>query len=128
MPSSLTPEIIDITIYQGADWALTYTWTDDGDPVDLTGYHARMQIKKDWSKGTRPYITLGDESPLSGLSIQGEGPGTIPATMTATETEELPATDEQLWVYDLRITDPAGKVSRLVQGTVTVSPRVTAPA
>ena len=83
-------------------------------PVDLTGYTATLQI--------RPYplatTILYDASPdivLGGTA--GTIAVTIPDTVTAGFT---------WWqgVYDLLLTNSAGVATRLLQGTVTVSPGV----
>jgi len=89
-----------------------------GDPVDLTGCTARMQIR---DQDGALLLTL--HSAGAGLTIDGES-GTISRLITATQTSALPATGGN---YDLEITPPAGPnyTWRLHQGSVTVNAEVT---
>ena len=59
----------------------------------------------------------------SGIVLGGTA-GTIAVTATATQTRDLTAGE---YVYDLEITSPSpsSKVTRLVQGRITVTPQVT---
>jgi hypothetical protein len=83
-------------------------------PVDLTGYTAMMQF--------RPYVLgplLFDASPYL---VLGGTAGTITLTIPAAQTAGF-----TWWqgFYDLILTSPSGIVTRLLEGTVTVSPGVT---
>jgi hypothetical protein len=84
-------------------------------PVDLTGYTAMLQIRAFPLSTTILYdassnITLGTTTGTITL--------TIPASATAAFT---------WWngVYDLLLTSSAGVATRLLQGSVTVTPGVT---
>lgn len=115
----------NICIQQNATFASVFTWLEPAccgaagsgpQPVDLTGYTANMQIKAYPLAGTVLYdastdITLG--GPL----------GTITLVIPAYETMEF-----TWWegVYDMILTDPTGVVTRLLSGTVSVCPGVTA--
>jgi hypothetical protein len=84
-------------------------------PVDLTGYTAALQIRPFALSTTILYdassnITLGGTAGTITLDI--------PATATALFT---------WWngVYDLILTDSSGNVTRLLQGSVIVTPGVT---
>jgi hypothetical protein len=84
-------------------------------PVNLTGYTANLQIRQFPLSPTilidlTPYLVLG--------GVAGTITLTIPASITAGFT---------WWqaFYDLILTDPSGNVTRLLEGTVTVSPGVT---
>lgn len=104
----------DVVIEQGADLVLAFRWFDgDGVQVALSGYTAQMQARKFATASAvlfdfTPYLTIsGDEVQLS-----------VPAAATA-------AIDWVSGRYDLELTDPLGGVTRLIEGTVTVSPEVT---
>lgn len=58
----------DIDIYQGATFRLNATWADPaGDPIDMTGYLARMQIRQTYDANT-PLISLTESS---GIALGG---------------------------------------------------------
>lgn len=88
-------------------------------PVDLTGYHARMEIK-DRIGGTIR-LTLTDQTPDFRIVIDNSA-HTISLGISAVDTAGL------TWdtgVYDLEMVSPAGKVTRIFSGKVTVSKEVT---
>ena len=109
----------NITIEQGSTFTRSLTMTDsNGDAFNLTGYSARMQIRQTYgskiiatSEGASPTITL-DVTPLDGI---------IEITMTATETAKLSTLNA---IYDLEI-EKDGVVTRILEGTVTLSREVT---
>ncbi len=115
--------LYDITIEQGAQFVLPLTWTTrnadgtPGDPVDLTGYTAKMQIRD--AEGT----VLVDLSTDDGGGIVIDGPnGKVTITIDADMTTPLCFDDA---AYDLKLINTDGVPSRLVKGTVTFSPQVT---
>lgn len=107
----------DITIEQGATYAQTFTWTDDaGDPVNLTGYTARMKIKT--AKGATANIASLTDA--AGITLGGAA-GTIAVTLTATVTA---AYTFKRAVYDLELVN-GDTVTRLLEGDVILSKEVT---
>lgn len=86
-------------------------------PVDLTGYTARMAIK-DKIGGT---VLLSLTTENNGIVIDN-------AKKTITLTVEATATDDFTWtrgVYDLELISPAGVVTALITGRVSVTKEVT---
>jgi hypothetical protein len=109
----------NITINQGATFELTITWKDSaGTAIDLTGYTARMQVRETYSS-TTPIVSLTNGA---GITLGGAA-GTIAIVISATTTAALAAPFSG--VYDLEIVSAGGVVTRLVQGTATVSAEVT---
>ena len=109
----------DITINQGATFELTITWKDSaGTAINLTGYTARMQVRETYSS-TTPIVSLTNGA---GITLGGAA-GTIAIVISATTTAALAAPFSG--VYDLEIVSAGGVVTRLVQGTATVSAEVT---
>lgn len=114
-----TPAKLKFTIYQGATFRKRLTWTaPGGTPIDLTGCTARMQVRSDV------------ESPTALLSLTTENDGIVLGG--ALGTIELYVSDEDTaaitWdggVWDLEIVHPGGEVTRLAQGSISVSPEVT---
>lgn len=106
----------NLTIEQGANYSKTFTYTDT--TVDLTGYSARMQIRESFSSVS----TLADLSTTgSGLSISVPS-RSVTINLAASTTAALSFTSG---VYDLEIVSPANTVTRLLEGTVTLSKEVT---
>lgn len=110
----------NIAIEQGATMRLLFRYeTRDGQtvtPVNLTGYSARMQIRKS-IKADPPVLSLTDGA---GITLGADGSITVEATPAQTAAIDIPA-----GVYDLELQSADGRVTRLVQGTVKVSFEVT---
>jgi hypothetical protein len=114
---------------QGATFNIQLDWTDgNGDPIDLTGYHARMQL--------RPTVESSDVilSLSSSLDVSGSGiflrgssndlpltSGSIGIYIAADTSQNL---DFNEAYYDLEIVSGA-TVTRLVEGKVKLSKNVT---
>lgn len=106
-------------IDQGADWYINFVYQNPaGTPVNITGYTAALQIRTSPLARTA-VLTLTTAN--SGLVITGNT-GTIAAHATNAQTTAI---TNGRYVYDLEITSPTGIVTRLVQGTIEVSPQVT---
>lgn len=125
---SSNPTFYNLAINQGATYSRVFIWLQDNScscelpvgadgppPVDLTGYTAAMQIRAYALSPTMLYDASSDIV-LGGLL------GTITLTIDATDTEGF-----TWWqgVYDLLMTSAGGQVTRLLSGTVQVSPGVT---
>lgn len=107
----------NLLIEQGATFTLSLVWKDsEGDPVDLTGYSARMQV--------RPSVTSEDVllslTDQDGIVLGGDGSIVVQASATQTA-----AISSKRGAYDLELEDQDGTVTRLLQGVVTISPEVT---
>jgi hypothetical protein len=106
------------TIDQGADWYLTVTWNDpSGNPINLTGYSAALQIRTSpLAKTTVLSLTSG-----SGITLGGTA-GTIAIHATNAQTGSI---TNGTYAYDLELTSAGGIVTRLINGTIQVTPQVT---
>ena len=112
---------VDLVIEQGADWQQTFYLFVPGSstvPLDLTGYTANMQIRATVSSVV-PILAL---STTNGRIVITPLIGKIVLQLTASDAAALTI---GYAVYDLVLTSPAGMVSRLVQGGVTLSLSVT---
>lgn len=106
-------------IDQGADWYITFIYENpDGTPVNITNYTAALQVRTSPLAKTA-VLTLTTSN--AGLTISGNA-GTVNAHATAAQTGAI---TNGRYAYDLEITSPSGIVTRLVQGTIEVSPQVT---
>ena len=114
----MTAGIYNTTIDQGSIWNVTLVYQDsDGDPVNLTGYTAAMQLRQNYNSEL-PDLTLTTSN--GGLTITG-ATGTIAVSATATQTSLL---TPGFYVYDLELTS-GSNISRLIQGQITVAEQVT---
>lgn len=112
--------IYDITIEQGANLSLPLTWKDgNGDPVDITGYSARMQIRENFDSDD---FIVSLTSDAGGGIMLGGAAGTVTIAMSAALTASLAQVDA---VYDLELISVSGFVTRLTQGRVFISREVT---
>lgn len=123
------------SIEQGStvDFELAYK-DSNGNPIDLTGYQARMQLKNSVG-GSTTYITLSSSLDVdgcgTGLNLSGSKglnpptSGTIGVFISAKSSSML--TFDQA-VYDLEIATGSGdcyKVTRLIEGNVKLIKEVT---
>lgn len=112
----MTASRFDLTLEEGADYALTLTYYDSsGALVDLTGATAKLQIKDEI--GSSALVSL---TQASGITLGGTA-GTISIAITVAQVAALGANFEGL--YDLKLT-LSSLVTRLLQGAVYVSPQV----
>ena len=109
----------NFAIEQGTTTVKPFVWkSSDGMPVDLSGYTARMQVRRSVSA---PEVLL--EASTSNDRIQldplaGRYTLVLPADVTA-------AINWTRGRYDIELESPDGAVTRLLQGEITVSKEVT---
>lgn len=103
---------------QGATFRLVGTYRgSDGEPVDLTGCTARMQVRR--RAGAEPVLL--DLSSGDGITLGGIA-GTVAIVIDADTTADLP---DGRFAYDLEIESDGGEVTRLLEGDFVVDPEVT---
>lgn len=109
----------NLVIPAGSTWSQIATWKtgDPPVPVNLSGYSARMQIRQTHGSGVVFELTTSN-----GRIALGTTNGQITLSAAAVDTAALAA---GLYIYDLELISPNGSVTRLLQGSVTVSPEVT---
>lgn len=107
----------DFTAGQGETFDRTVTWKIDGTAVNITGYTARLQIRKT-HKSTSAVVSL---TQASGLTLGGSA-GTIQIVISATATAALTA---RRYVYDLELVSSSGVVTRVLEGAFELTPEVT---
>jgi hypothetical protein len=101
----------NIVIDQGSTFASSIDILDDNDePVVLTNYTARGQIRKHYSSTNSVSFTTTISN------------GSLVISLTASQTANIVA---GRYVYDLELVDPANTVMRILEGIVTVTPEVT---
>jgi len=116
-------------IEEGATLNLQIDWSDaNGNPIDLTGYHSRMQIRPTIESDV---VILSLSSSFSedgtGISLNGASgelplsSGSLAIQISATTTEGLNFVDAY---YDLEMVR-GDVVNRLLEGKVKLSKNVT---
>ena len=108
--------ISNIFIDAGADFTTTVTVTDStGSAVNLSGYTHAAQIRKsyDSTSATASFTTTTTNATAGQFTL----------VLTNTQTAAIP---HGRYVYDAVITQtPSGTKTRVVEGIVTINPRVT---
>jgi hypothetical protein len=114
----MDPGKYNLKIYQGDTFSLEMRIkNDDGTDIDLTGVHARMQIRK-FAHAVDSLISL-DSAGAGGITIDGSAVKVqIPAAVTA-------AFAAQSAVYDLELINPDLTVKTLIAGQVSITKEVT---
>lgn len=115
---AIKPVKRNMTIIQGADLDLIFTWRSAGVPVDLTGATARLQVRGDIDS---PDVLLELTTEDGGIQLGGVT-GTVRRYLNAAGTSALTWTEG---VYDMEIVLATGAVRRLLAGSAAVSREVT---
>lgn len=111
------PGTLNLTMWQGASWDYTLTWTTNGTPVNLTDFTARMDVRVSHASST----TVLELTSGSGITLGGTA-GTILLEASPAETAGVPSGQ---YVYDLELVSSGSAVTRLVEGTLICDPEVT---
>jgi hypothetical protein len=118
--------VYNITINRGATFTLSISWKDENNnPIDLAGYSAAAQGKPTYDSEEYIFYASSDleEEDITGIiEFDDNNIGYFLLTIEASETALI---SHRTGVWDLILTAPSGKVTRLLQGRVTVSDRVT---
>lgn len=118
----MQPADLDLTVYKGSTFSRLIQWKtgDPAIPVDLTGFTARMQIRKTVNS-TDILDTLTSEN--NRLTIYAPTEGRIRIDISA---EQSAAYTFTLAAYDLEIVSNDNQnVQRLLQGSFSAIPEVT---
>ena len=112
----MIPGKLNLTCPQGSTFSKSLTYKLDDDPVNLTGYDARLQVRE-FFYSPDPVLSLTN---ASGITL-GASAGTISVLIDAATTASLIPGD---YVYDLELV-AGGTVTRLIEGKFVVTPEVT---
>lgn len=107
----------DFTIKQGSTFSMGIDWKHGEEPVDLTGYTARMQIRYDNHSGS---VAVDLTTENGGIEIDSVT-NKILIYISAEQTSKIQAKE---CVYDLEMVD-GYFVERIIEGKVRISPEVT---
>lgn len=113
---------IPITIEQGSVYNPVYNWKDDdGNPIDITGWTGKMQIRESKDKNSTLVFTCSTTN--GNFTINGAS-GEFRPKILASETEDF---DFGWAYYDIELTPPSGSANtkRVAQGPVELDKQVT---
>jgi len=105
--------IVDFEIEQGSTFTRTMSVESNKTPVNLTGYTLAGQLRKGYS---------ASESINFDIEVINALIGKIKISLTSSTTSAL---IYNKYVYDIEIADPTGVVSRILEGSMTLSLNVT---
>jgi hypothetical protein len=104
----------NISIDQGADFSTQITVEDaTGYGADLTGYNIFGQIRKTYSSTNKVDFVC---------SHVNAGEGIIQIKLVNSVTNSM---KPGRYVYDVEVVSPAGEITRVVEGQVSITPGVT---
>lgn len=110
-----------IELVQGTDFSWQITYTDpDGNPIDLSGYTAEMQVRQTINSNDPPLMTASTGNGYIAITAAS---GLITISVPNAITQLIPA-PLKAW-YDLVLTSGVGVKTRLIFGQVTIPELVT---
>lgn len=112
----INPGTYNLTVYQGADFDRTFTVSQGGSALNLTGYTSAMQVREA-ADSTAYLLSLTSGS---GITLGGTA-GTIAVAITSAQSSALSAGS---YAYDLELI-AGSQITRLLQGSVNVVGNVT---
>lgn len=138
----------NISVDQGSSFALHFQYTDKDDAaVNLSGYSARMQVRRSTKTSriildistsgvtgggtTGEFVLGGGISGTGGIFLNASlvgatgASGTTGGIYVSVNSESMANVPEGRHLYDMELTNAAGKVQRLVEGAFEVLPEVT---
>ena len=98
---------------------------DPVEPIDITDYTARMQVREKYASPVLAEATTEN----GGIEIVGPE-GRINLVLTDVQTDAMGVKDgtdkpRTTALYDLEIVSPGGDVKRVVEGAITINPNIT---
>lgn len=111
------PAQVNLCLPQGQTWDISFRWSADGTPVDLSTYSARMQLRAS-AEAASPVASLTTANGQISLTSTGG----IQLNLSATSTSAITAA---VYLYDLELVSSSGNVRRLMEGNAKVSREIT---
>lgn len=106
--------VSNLILEQGTTFSVTIGYNDaNGDPVDLTGYTARSQMRKSYDSVS--YVTLN-------ANVSDAAGGEITLSLPSERTANI---KYGRYLYDVEVVLNSNVITRIVEGIVTVMPEVT---
>lgn len=106
--------ITNLYIDAGADYSIIVTANQsNGDPLNLTGYTVRSQIRKSYASSTVYNFTA---------TVFATTSGKIRLSLTNAQTSAI---KPGRYLYDVEITSSSGEKRRVLEGIIIVTPEIT---
>lgn len=106
--------ITNLYIDAGSDYSIIVTANQsNGDPLNLTGYTVKSQIRKSYASPTAYDFTA---------TVFSANAGKIRLALTATQTSAI---KPGRYLYDVEITSSIGEKRRVLEGIIIVTPEIT---
>lgn len=103
----------NLTVDQGSDFSVEIGVESDTGAIDISNYTYRGQIRKTYSSSTAVDFYTSTNNPAAGkLNI----------SLSSAQTTAMKA---GRYVYDVEMVDSIGNVTRVIEGQLEVTPRVT---
>lgn len=113
----MTAPYIELNIDQGTDFADTITLTSDINnvPINVANYIVTSQLR-------RSYYSANASANMT-CSISDGPNGVISFGLSAANSANIKA---GTYVFDVKVNDGTGIISRILEGVIFINPRVTA--
>ena len=105
---------VDLIINQKASFQVTFAVKDSGAALDLNNYTTLAKYKQTYQTPDHQAVTITS-------AVSNAAAGFVQLSLTATETSLM---QPGKYVYDVAIIDPDGFKTRIVEGSIRVSPGV----
>ena len=103
----------DLVIDQGSDYSTTLTLTKDGSAINLTNYTGRSHIRA--TRESSNYVAFN-------MTFPDRVAGQVTMTLPSATSSSMAAGS---YVYSLEIESAAGAVTRLIEGSLTLTREIT---
>ena len=110
-------DMASLKLLQGKTLESSIIW-GGSTPINVTGFSARLTVRADYNSTA----AIADFTVANGRVTVGTTDGKFSFSMSATDSSALPA--PFTGVYEIEVTDAAGKVYRAVYGAATIEPEV----
>lgn len=109
--------IYNIVLNKNETFSRVFTWKSGGTEVNLTGYTAKLQVRRKTGDTVILTFTTADSS-----IVLGGTAGTITLALAAASTTSLSAITAK---YDLILTSGSGTITRLLEGDFIIRSGIT---
>lgn len=107
----------ELTVDQGATFESTLDLVnDDGTAINVAGYVFSGQIRKSYYSANATANLI--------IAVANTANGNLTISLNSATTSNIKA---GRYLYDVKMTDTANVVTRVVEGIITVTPQVTKP-
>jgi|DEB0MinimDraft_10_1074344.scaffolds.fasta_scaffold11597_2 hypothetical protein len=104
---------------EGITFSVGLTWKDsNGSAIDITGYSATMDIKKQVGGTVVQALTTADST----MDIPTGTDGVLNILLSAAQ---MSAITPDTYLYDIKLDDGSGVTTRLLEGTFSVKAEIT---